>query len=506
MSVQDIKNIVNATPLESPITFVDFAEELPEHYMSPQYPLDALGPILGAAARRLAYHVQVPEGIAGQSVLAAASLIAQAHINVQRGNIGISPVSLFCLSVADSGDRKSTIDRLALAPIRHFENERLEALPDKEKHYAACFEAWKIRRDSLIKLFNKRDTEMNQDAQTELAEKLFLLEQIKPVIPPRPNITFSEPTAEGIFKHYIQGEPSAGLYSDEGISFFGGHGMSDESKGRTIHMLSKLWDGDSITRTRGSEGESATLTNCRLSSHLMIQPIIASQVLADPLLQGQGFLARFLICHERSIAGSRLLAGRDLNKGPHNDPVIGKYWETMTNLLRRSVKTNSITKEPEFTISKLIDDAFDNWCALHDGIEDHLKTNGRYVDIKAFASKAAEHAARIAAILAFVEEYEHPQVEHVKRAGKLISYYLDSMIIRTIEAQQDADALLARDLLHWIKSHGSRLSASEFNTLPNRLRIAKVARKILLLLVTQGHLRVLENNIRSGKPSLWEVI
>ena len=43
---------------------------------------------------------------------------------------------------------------------------------------------------------------------------------------------------------------------------------------------------------------------------------------------------------------------------------------------------------------------------LHDGIEAQLNTNGGiFIDIPAFASKAAENAARIAAILAFVEGY-----------------------------------------------------------------------------------------------------
>ena len=491
------------TTVETPI---DLPEPLPERYDAPQYPLDALGPILGEAATQLAYHVQVPVGMAGQSVLAAASLIAQAHIDVQRGNIGIGPVSIFCLSVAESGDRKSTVDRLALVPIRFYENERMQAVAEEEKRYKAELQSWEIRRESLIKSYNKRDSEMTEDAQAELSEKLLQLEQIKPACPPRPNITFSEPTAEGIWKHYIQGQPSAGLFSDEGISFFGGHGMSEEAKGRSIHMLCKLWDGDPITRTRGAEGESGTLAQRRLSSHLMVQPIVAAKVLADPLLQGQGFLARFLICHEPSIAGSRFLAGRDLSKGPSHDPLIGKYWERMTELLNRPLKINKKTGELEPSVSMLTGEAFDLWCALHDGIEDQLKAIGRFIDIKAFASKSAEHAARIAAVLAFVEGYEHPNVEHVKRAGILISYYLESMLIRMLEAQQDADALLARDLLTWINEHGCKLSAASFKKLPNKLRPSAIARKILSLLVATGHLSITENNTRTGKPSVWEVL
>ncbi|MDP3559705.1 MAG: DUF3987 domain-containing protein, partial [Legionellaceae bacterium] len=307
-------------------------------------------------------------------------------------------------------------------------------------------------------------------------------------------------------KHYIHGDPSAGLFSDEGISFFGGHGMSDDSKGRSIHMLSKFWDGDPLIRTRGTDGESGMLSDRRLSSHLMVQPIVSAKVLADPLLQGQGFLARFLICHEASIAGTRLLAGRDLKKGPHNDPAIGKYWEIMTRLLKKPAQIDIGTGGLELILSSLEDNALTEWCLLHDQIEMQIRPDGKFIDIKAFASKAPEQAARIAAVLAFIDEIEHPTVEHVKRAGILIFYYLESMVIRTMNAQEDVNKLLANDLLEWIKENKGRVSANDFKRLPNSLRAAKTARNLLEILVDYGHLCVSAQNSRNGKATLWELI
>ena len=493
-------NLINK--LEIPI---DSPEPLPERHVAPKFPMDALGPVLGEAAKRLAYHVQAPEGMAGQSVLAAVSLIAQSHINAKRGPIGIGPVSIFCLTVAESGDRKSTLDRLALAPIREYEKQREIEVSDQEKRYKTELKAWQMCQDALIASYTKA-VEMSPDKQKELAEKLFSLEQVKPISPSRSNITFSEPTAEGIWKHYIQGEPSAGLFSDEGISFFGGHGMSEEAKGRSIHMLSKLWDGDPLIRTRGADGESGTLSNRRLASHLMVQPVVSAKVLADPLLQGQGFLARFLVCHEASLAGTRLLAGRDLTKGPHNDPAIVRYWSILTRLLSMPMQIDKGTGGLELITYSLEDDALAEWCLLHDRIEEQIRPDGKFISIKAFASKAPEHAARIASILAFVDVDEQPTVEHVKRAGILIFYYLESMVIRTMDAQEDVNELLANDLLQWIKENNGKLSAMEFKRLPNSLRSAETARNLLRILVDLGHICVSEQNIRSGKGTLWEVI
>lgn len=77
----------------------------------------------------------------------------------------------------------------------------------------------------------------------------------------------------------------------------------------------------------------------------------------------------------------------------------------------------------------------------------------------------------------------------------LIAYYLESMSLRTREAQQDVNALLARDLLKWINEHEGRLSANNFKKLPNSFRQAQT-----------GHLYVSEINARTNNPNAWEVI
>ena len=81
------------------------------------YPVEALGPVLSQAARAISRSVQVPTAIAGQSVLAAASLAAQPLADVRMPFGQCRPLSLFFVSIAASGDRKSTADTEALKPI-----------------------------------------------------------------------------------------------------------------------------------------------------------------------------------------------------------------------------------------------------------------------------------------------------------------------------------------------------------------------------------------------------
>src|SRR6478735_5885412 len=83
---------------------------------SEPYPVDYLGPILSAATGAVARKVQVPLSIAAQSVLATASLAAQAHADVLLPFGQTRPLSLYLVTIAASGDRKSSSDNEALRP------------------------------------------------------------------------------------------------------------------------------------------------------------------------------------------------------------------------------------------------------------------------------------------------------------------------------------------------------------------------------------------------------
>ena len=477
---------------------------LAERETAPAYPLEALGPVLGDAAERLAYHVQTPPGMAGQSVLAAAALAVQGLVDVARGPHGSGPVSLFFLSVAGSGERKSSLDRLALAPIRELEAEQRQHHPEELAAHKAAREAWEMRRDSLVSSAKpKAKQPMSEGDAAYLQQTLAAIDAEEPQPPPTPSMTFSEPTAEGIYRHLQHNHPSAGLFSDEGVGFFGGHGMSEEGRGRTVAMVSKLWDGDPITRTRGAAGDSGVLAGRRLSAHLMLQPVVAAKVLGDPLLQGQGFLARFLIVQEPSLVGHRLLKGRDPSQGPQHDPAIARYWSRLSELIRAPLElddSGSITPR----LAKIEGEAYKAWARLHDAIEVQSGDEGRFRDVRPFASKAAENAARIATVLALVEGESAPTVAHIERASRLVGYYLESMAIRTAEARQDTEELQARDMLEWIKGHGGRLNAQDFKRLPSEYRSAKKARPLLAFLVDTGHLYI-DGSSPRGLPASWRL-
>ena len=84
------------------------------------YPVDALGESLSGAVLDIARSVKAPVAMGGNSILAAATLAAQAHADVEIDG-RVMNLAGFFLTSAESGERKSAVDRHALRP--HFERQ-----------------------------------------------------------------------------------------------------------------------------------------------------------------------------------------------------------------------------------------------------------------------------------------------------------------------------------------------------------------------------------------------
>ena len=122
----------------------DLARRLREVASYAPFPVDSLGPMLGGAARAIADGVSAPKELAAQSVLAVAAFAAQDKGNVRMDGRTI-PLSLFLLTVAESGDRKSACDRVASHPLMEWQRSQVEShrdllneFNDEEALYAAC--------------------------------------------------------------------------------------------------------------------------------------------------------------------------------------------------------------------------------------------------------------------------------------------------------------------------------------------------------------------------------
>ncbi|MGZ4993412.1 MAG: DUF3987 domain-containing protein, partial [Methylobacter sp.] len=145
------------------------------------YPIDALPDVIRAAAEEVAGFVKAPFPLVAGSALGALSLAIQAHCDIKRAERLTGPIGLFMLSIADSGERKTTCDGFFTSAIRQYEAEQAELAAPLLKDHAAAMAAWNAQREgilSAIKEAGKKGTDAGN-----LRDDLTALEHDKPEAP-----------------------------------------------------------------------------------------------------------------------------------------------------------------------------------------------------------------------------------------------------------------------------------------------------------------------------------
>lgn len=465
------------------------------------FPMNALGKVLGDAAKAIVDKVQCPEAIAAQSVLAAASLAAQAHADVVHPATGDKrPISLFMMTIAASGERKSAADRIALDPVQVREAELYEQHERDHRIYCDARDAYQRAREAILRT--------RKSNPTETKKQLAALAPV-PTAPLTPLLTAPDPTLEGLHKLMAGGEPSMGLFSDEGGTFIGGYGMSDESRLRTGAGLSSFWDGTPVKRVRGGDGVSI-LRGRRLSMHIMAQPGIAEGLLADPTLQNQGLPSRLLVSAPASLVGTRMQKSPKAGTGP----ALKRYQKGILGLLRKPQKRAGLgNPELDPIPISLSADARKKWEAFADECERELAPGKRFEPIRAFANKLPEHALRMAAVLELVDNANAKAINRstFDRATTLARYYAGEALRLFEQGVASVEILRAEKVLRWLhEKNKTVVGLKEIYQLgPNSVREARLAREAMTVLQEHGWAAKIEGGAKiDGKRhgEAWEII
>lgn len=440
------------------------------------YPLAALGAVLGGAAEAIVDIVQCPAAIAAQSVLAAASLAVQSHFDVIHPVTGKPrPTSLFLVTVAVSGERKSTADEYALQPVRHREDQLRKVHVDDCANFKNQEAAFKKARQTVLNA-SKGLIEETTKSLGALGEE--------PRPPRSPIILATEPTLEGLHKQYAEGQPSMGLFSDEGGGFVGGHGMRDEYRLRMITGLSDLWDGKPVTRVRATDG-SSILPGRRLALHLMLQPGVSDALLANSQLEQQGILSRILVSAPASLIGTRM----QREHKAESLLALRNYESVMIQMLsRKPQSTDSGELRPQpLTLDER---AKDLWRAFSDEVEGDLREGERLQSIRGFAAKLPEHVLRIAGVLQALEKPEILFIdsEVLLRAIEAGRYYSEEALRLFGASQISKELQVAQKLLNWLhqKGHAEIALQEVYQRGPAEFREAKRAREAMAVLAEHG--------------------
>ena len=418
----------------------DHEPEGPEplvHEASPPepYPLAAMGP-LREAAEAIHDRTQAPPAIAAHAVLGAAALAVQPIANVETLG-GPAPTSLFVLTIAQSGERKSACDRLALAGVRAFEAALMA-------EHGLNIASWR-NRHALWDAERKRTLGEKEKDRTAREADLNAL-GAEPEAPPQPIVVTPDPTVEGLVKNMASLRPSLGLFSDEGGAFLGGVGMNPENRLKTVATLSAFWDGSPVSRLRAGDGASIFLGR-RLSVHLMAQPVAASTLLADPVANGQDILARFLTAEPESAIGTRTR----LDWRRESDSALAHFAARLGELLRRPMPVRGDGGLDPRLLS-LSNEARDMARAFYLETERAQAEGGELAEVRPFASKAPEHACRLAAVMTLFANPEAVAVTGTTMhdALTLATFYLNETVRPAREATVSADTAEAERMRLWL--------------------------------------------------------
>jgi hypothetical protein len=419
---------------------------------------------------------QAPAGICANAVLAAAALATQAHADVRLPGIGRPhPVSLYLLSIAESGERKTTADREATQGARNREQELREIAKDEERRYRNAADAYEAAKKAAVRK-GKGDAAAIGKLLDALGDP--------PAKPPLPILIVTEPTVEGLVKLLADSQPTIGLFSSEGGSFIGGHAMSDEARLRSAARLSSLWDGEPIDRVRSGDGASV-IVGKRLSLHLMAQPEIAAAFLSDETLRDQGLLSRVLVSAPAGTAGTRVF------RTPKFDALrsIETFGQRILDLLATTPPSNGDGRLRSISIEGIARQLF---IEFHDAVERQLAPGGKLATIKGFAAKLAEHAARIAAVITLFADHTCTAVSTEAMAAgiNMANHYASEALRLTEHARVGEPLRQAETLRRWLCERGKAViwPADVYQYGPNALRTKADALKAIGILEDHGHL------------------
>jgi putative DNA primase/helicase len=455
------------------------------------YPLEALSPVMRSAVVEFVGHGQQPIPIVAGAALGAASLAMQGLADVERDTMLRGPVSLFLLTIAQSGERKTTADvRFRRAAREWQDSERLRLAPEVARTQLDMA-AWGAEHEGIVtKIKRAAGRKGGDEVRAELKAALADLEAARPTVVVVPSLFFEDATPEALALSLATDWSSASLWSDEAGLVIGSHAMSDQSVMRTMGLLNRLWDGQPFDRRRAT-APNATVRGCRITVNLMAQPS-AFSALADiggGLARGLGFLARFLLSWPTSTMGSRFY-----KRPPEATPALDTFDSRLHKLLTvpLTFETSAhgrILMPQRMTLSPA---AHAHWVAFFNDSEKEIGVGGAAVHVADVASKVGEQAARIAAVLQVFENGPGGDIAaaYMQAGCALAAWHLDEARRILTSAVSDPAVADAVVVLHWLRAQpGPSEPRDILKGGPPRLRDKLRRDAALERLIETGHVR-----------------
>lgn len=437
-------------------------------------------PICQAIWNEVTAITQAPYELVIAGGLAAMSVACQGLIDVARPGCRPGPVSLAVLAIGDSGERKSTIDRMKLAVVRAYEQYCRERYDDEMREHKDQVALWQLRYSARVKEI-KALIRQGEDV-TQAEESLLEFRKTRPAPPSRVRFLYEDVTVPALLLGMLQHSPSAALVSSEGSSILSGPALRDMAK------INALWSGDDVIVDRAaSEGFMLTQRRLTLSAQLQPSAVVKFLEKRGEEARGSGFLARCLVFNPQSTQGTRFLDSGTVSR-EHSAP----YENRMVELLKKSAMAGHIDGF-EREVIRFSPEAASRWLEIYNYIEKQMQPGLQYANARDHASKLAENIARVAAILHYFEGFAGDiSLDTLNAASKLCERSSQHFMQVFVPPRQDTvDAKMLDEWLTYRCRNYSQHSIQRNIILqfgPNSLREKNRLNQALMVLADQNRI------------------
>ncbi|HIC8861683.1 TPA: YfjI family protein [Aeromonas hydrophila] len=416
--------------------------------LSPMFPWFVLPDELQKIIRYVQQETQASPDLIASSLLGVMALSCQDLFDISPAAQLRFPTSLYQVVLAESGERKSTVDKMLMKPVRDLEGALEKQYQEDKQQHTIVMRLWQSEQKALEKAFEREV--VKGEAKTESEQRLAECLGRQPMAPLRKRLLVSDATRAAVKLALGKGWPSLVLLSDEAGSILSGELLHDTP------LLNSLWSAHPIEVDRAT-GDTFRIEDARFGAMLMVQPGLFKEYVnrQGRRARASGFFARTLLCQPTSTIGGRLHGPQQVFPPPISGKQLKWFHERVLERLNQSFQRRE--EDAARTCLTLSPEAAAKWYAEYNRIEKMCGKSGVLYEYNDYASKQSEHVARIAGVLeAFVTGNTIVSEHTMYAAIQLANYFLDSFIQLMADDALPEEMEDAQQLESWLQTNHSK--------------------------------------------------
>ncbi|MCD8051906.1 MAG: DUF3987 domain-containing protein [Clostridiales bacterium] len=376
----------------------------------PEFPVDALPPVVRNYVSAIATSVQVPPEMPGCLSLAVLALLFQRRYKIQVSPDWSEPLCLFVALVAPPADRKSSVFTALTDVIDAYEEycgRRDKVAIQQNQSKRRQLEA-KLRSAEAKATNDKLTKKAQDDAFLDSMNLTQKLAEHEDLVAPRWMLDDSTP--ERMVQVMAQQNGAIAIFSDEGGVFKQMRGKYSKNGDSQLEPYLKGYSGGTIKTDRMSrEGES--IRNARLTMGLTIQPKVLKTLMGDDEMRGDGLVGRFIMvdCHQKSEVGYRR---------PNPEPIPTEVKDAYEAFVEKELNRDELTRRDGYKLLYPDGDADRIRSDYQWEMEQTLRPGEKWYDGQDWAGKNTGRMCRIAALFHCVEHSDKGDADEYPISGE----------------------------------------------------------------------------------------